>query len=593
MAFITQTALPNEMSPIDTDAQEQEEKQRAMQKFMARAEVSTVTRALRQRLAYASFKAAHNVPQMSLRDLEDQLAIQSQAHASPYSRTITAKRKAGGTAAPSSASYYSSPGTQGSGLRRTGSNLAPPGQRSNYYPTVNGTGSSSATIPNQGFASPSQGTAQSESLYTSLLAPPPAKHARTIHNPNDPPVAAPIRGVASPRALPRDKAAASRAVVNSPEGARARAKGRKTEKKSPGTPKTKRVSKGKKKASPNSAKRGAVDGDGDVDMKAAAALTSLLLHNHQRGSVSMSAAGSASSPRSSVDAASEAGSVTSMGQRAVRPPGDPVPSTSASAHAPTAHPPFRPRTPVSNTPSKGNAGATTPRAAPSDNEAADLMLFLATSPSPARPSGKARDMEALRVLGPSAAVRPKGRVLFPTATELGPAGATDTFGSATASQSIRGAKPLARGLPGENSFASISSIGGHMDAEAPPSTRSGPASGRSTPTPSQLLPPPTLPPTRKSSQSPDGRRSPGGQRRQAQNPYPTSSTVDFNFNEFINASPSPRSTKSSTVASNTPKANLSLRADVGRKLFEEEQIRLGSMNRGDGVNLGAGIDLST
>lgn len=123
---------------------------------------------------------------------------------------------------------------------------------------------------------------QSEAtLFTSILAPPPQKQARTILNAADPPRPAPVR--------PQPRAKRTRR------------------------------------------KR---DVDGDVEMKAAAALTSLLQHN--------------------------------------RPAASPKPE------------------------------------APTDNEAADLMLFLATSPSPARKAASS-DLAAYRALG-------KGRVLFPTET---------------------------------------------------------------------------------------------------------------------------------------------------------------------------------
>lgn len=96
--------------------------------------------------------------------------------------------------------------------------------------------------------------------------------------------------------------------------------------------------------------------------------------------------------------------------------------------------------------------------APDDNEAADLMLFLATSPSPARPSRRPLDLNN------------KGRILFPSSED----------------------------------------------------------------TPSDLR-------------------------------HPQQQDPDFNFNDFINASPSP--------SAHPHRRNASLRADVGRRLFEEEQSR--------------------
>jgi hypothetical protein len=54
----------------------------------------------------------------------------------------------------------------------------------NYYPSTNTTNTN---------RNPQQ------NLYTSILAPPPAKQARTIHNPRDPPIAAPTRPPVTPK----------------------------------------------------------------------------------------------------------------------------------------------------------------------------------------------------------------------------------------------------------------------------------------------------------------------------------------------------------------------------------------------------------
>ena len=74
-------------------------------------------------------------------------------------------------------------------------------------------------------------------------------------------------------------------------------------------------------------------------------------------------------------------------------------------------------------------------------------------------------------------------------------------------------------------------------------------------------------------------------------PVQNQGAVEFNFNDFIHGSPSPL--RGTTV----PKANLGLRADVGRKLFEEEQMRHALSvaqspgNPREEPNLRAGIDL--
>lgn len=72
-------------------------------------------------------------------------------------------------------------------------------------------------------------------------------------------------------------------------------------------------------------------------------------------------------------------------------------------------------------------------------------------------------------------------------------------------------------------------------------------------------------------------------------PLQSQASVEFNFNDFINASPSP-------VRPQGHRSNLGLRADVGRKLFEEEQLRhaMNAQNlakRQDSRGLAASIDL--
>jgi hypothetical protein len=80
--------------------------------------------------------------------------------------------------------------------------------------------------------------------------------------------------------------------------------------------------------------------------------------------------------------------------------------------------------------------------------------------------------------------------------------------------------------------------------------------------------------------------------------------LDFNFHEFINASPSPSRGPSQAHGGDAGhKSNLGLRADIGRKLFEEEQTRHihslqavaptmgGPGNRQEDYALSAGIDL--
>ena len=453
-------------------------------------------------------------------------------------------------------------------------------------------------------ASSQRGTSQAPNLYASILAPPPTKQARTIHNPSDPPLPAPSRPTQSPK---------SRVSKPSPrtETARSSTKSKQTTKnaKSTSSPDRKRrktasASKGKQKQHPDD-----MEVDGEMDLKAAATLTSLLRH-HQRPSIS----GSASSPRSSIDG-SDVGSAHSyhFAQSSTRTAATLSAAPSSSTLA--AEPSFRSQTPP---PPSGDSNRqhTTPRAAPNDNEAASLMLFLATSPSPARPANKdSKDLAAYRALGGgSGPLRSKGRVLFPsTATpDSAPSGHEDGSMAGTPYRSVA----LTRS--GDTSFtSSISSIGpelgglrsdGHSSqdlslAAAIPSG-SGSSSFLAAPAPSQLLPPAHLP-------LPSAPASPAGRKESNASPKPTlvgvaggggnPGTIDFNFHDFINASPSSPS-RGVHGHGGGGKSSLGLRADVGRKLFEEEQMRhshaiqaaaaaIGPGQRPEERTLGAGIDL--
>ena len=335
-----------------------------------------VVRGLRARLSYASYKAAHNIPHISLNDLEAKTRAMSVAPA----RLVGTKRKAAGAN-----TYYNNPATQGSPARRSGHVLSPAASassttaasRSHHYPT----GTSSRSNPPQ-------------SLYTALLGPPPLKQARTVHNSADPPVRAPLRSTAGSRVRSGHRGAESAHVVRSiAESTRAQSRSRKEE-----ASRVKgRSGKGKQKQSAEEA--------ADVERKAVATLTSLL---QSRPSIA-----SASSPRSSLSAGSE-GSFHSLSHyaqssaRTTTAPSSLLPSTESSFSIPTV---TRAATPTR----AHNEGIySTPRA--DDEEAANLMLYLHTSPSPARPTTTrdrdAKDLAAFRTLGGSGSLRAKGRVLF-------------------------------------------------------------------------------------------------------------------------------------------------------------------------------------
>ncbi|KAG5647334.1 hypothetical protein DXG03_000402 [Asterophora parasitica] len=590
MTYLAHTPVQAQQPPaVFADPAEKEHRQRAIQKFMARAEISTITRALRTNLSYASYKAAHNIHHVPLRDLEAQSQTQSQS--ASFSRTIAAKRKAAGNN-----NYYNNPATQGphavgagsssGSLRRGGSgSMLPPSTTSSprtYHPAVNG--SAYATTSNNDPGSSSRIGTSKQSLYTSILAPPPAKHARTIHNAGDPPVPASSRPLASPRAR-ATKPISSRSTA---EATRSHAKSRKLD--HPSSPRSSNTRKAKRSPADKGKQRHTdmgMDVDGDVDMKAAATLTSLLLHHRP------SVTGSATSPRSSIDS-SEAGSVYSyshFAQSSARtiseasPPG-PGPISAAPSTSTVTEASFRNTTPPPPPPAAGPENSSAPpRPAPTDNEAASLMLYLATSPSPVRPTNAnkdSRDLAAYRALGggPPGVLRDKGRVLFASgsSTEHGPA-VTDS------------PKPkshtLARG--GDTSFtSSISSIGTDVGGGSLIN-----ATG-TVPAPTQLLPPHSLP-----TQKPASGASSLAPKAVNESPRQVhaQASVEFNFSDFIHGSPSGPSPSRGPVLP-APKANLGLRADVGRKLFEEEQMRhalTGSQSPGkrreEPRPLGAGIDL--
>ncbi|KAJ7031303.1 hypothetical protein C8F04DRAFT_960544 [Mycena alexandri] len=557
---------PLQLPAPSPDLPDQDHRKRAVEKFKARAEISNVTRSLRARLSYASYKATHNVAGVPLRDLE----AQTQSQALIYSRTMAAKRKASAAPAaysnaPGNNNYYNNPATQGgasnspggSGMRRPGMGaMAPPqnaGPRT-YYP------------PNAAAGGSGDGVARhmpAQSLFTSILAPPPSQQARTILNVADPPVPPPTRPTASPRPRTSGKPS-SRSIA---EGTRAMAKTRRDDK--PERRKAKRpLDKGKQRQRTSSGRHADVDADGDVDMKAAATLTSLLL-NH-RPSI-----GSASSPRSSLDDDESGPYAQQFAQSSARhghghaPQNNSGASTSSGA---AALPEFRrasatppPTQPTSQASSQGGGaggrgqGQTTPRPAPTDNEAADLMLFLATSPSPVR-KGNNPDLAAYRALnggglGAGSSARPRGRVLFPTAA-----------GEASRSGSAGG---LARG--GDSFTSSVSSIGGEMRGSRTPTPAPPPPF-----VPTQLLPPPPLPTTMHMG------TMAGVPMASGHVPSPTPLPVAAP----ANASPKPQ--QQQMQQQQKPTAG-GLRADVGRKLFEEEQMR--HHGHAHGKELGAGIDL--
>ncbi|KAJ3484479.1 hypothetical protein NLI96_g5626 [Meripilus lineatus] len=157
------------------------ERERAVQKFLARAELSksspdtlvlttpvipiSLPAVFAARLSYATYKATHNLVHTTLHDLE--VKVQNSPTPTPCrpAQVHQLLPNNPATQGPSNAAHgISKP------LSRKGT-MAPPASVT-----------ASAT----------------QSLYTSILAPPPAKRARTIHNPQDPPLPAAVKPKSTP-----------------------------------------------------------------------------------------------------------------------------------------------------------------------------------------------------------------------------------------------------------------------------------------------------------------------------------------------------------------------------------------------------------
>ncbi|KIP03501.1 hypothetical protein PHLGIDRAFT_237431 [Phlebiopsis gigantea 11061_1 CR5-6] len=560
--FLQASALPPSTPSIASrngDDPSLEERKRAVQKFFANAQIAQLARGLRTRLTYATFKATHNLAHNTINDLEVQTQAQSARPRSPIARQ--------------SGHHYNNLASQGS--------------------NATGAGTSSRGLTRKGTMPPPPPVTASatQSLFSSLLQPPPSKRARTIHNPQDPPIPPPTKP--RPVTPPRKSAKTPRGPPSSQSKAKARkdVKGKKRE-----------TASGSRIVTPQSTLGSEDFVDNDDDMKAAATLTSLL---HSRPSMSVTA----SSPRSSMSAGSEGGSNHSYSHYAQSSTRTTAPVASTPSNGALLTPRFtRSTTPPSSsrhirTQSLPHVGSTTPKAPapitdnknstivtphpPSDTEAADLMLFLATSPSPVRPTNAkerdAKDMAAFRSLSGSSSL--KGRVLF-----SGPPQGSDDR-SATTGKTLR--------REAGSTASSVSSIGGdalggpsampssplnpHVRAARGDQATNDPTDPRSRR--QQALPAPTSPtrtrPLERSASVPVSSES-----RAAAASSPMGS---FNLHEYLNVSPSPAASGSSSKLS-------SLRANVGRKLFEEHHGLGGGAAGRENVaspagGLGAGIDL--
>lgn len=546
-----------------------------------------LTRGLRTRLSYASFKATNNLTHNTLHDLENDVQLQSRA------------------AASRSGNYYNNPATQSSAA--TGGR--PSGRKGPMGPPAPVTASAT------------------HSLFATLLAPPPAKRARTIHNPQDPPVPAPAK-VQAPS--PSRKASKpTRGAQSSPS----KAKGKRSTREKSGA-------KGKGKQEEIHELEGRT-ADMDIDIQAAATLTSLLLSSRP----SISAA--ASSPRSSISAGSDAGSSHSFPHFQQSSTRTVAPAASVRSEASINMSQQRSGTPASTADSTAHydhmpsgstheEGRSTPKTGrramyasdhsgtphpPTDAEAANSLLFLATSPSPARASvardRESKDAAGLRAL--SSGSNLKGRVLFPTHSGGGGDDASSTnsrllrredTGSFTSTVSTTSSQfSLGSMTHMYNKYVHNRQMSGSPMNTSPnsgPSASSQPAVPKeptvTPPTPtdpaaSQLLPAPPSPTRTERSYASPPPASPeahpeSAPRTRGTSKLPADSTPgngSFNFSDFINVSPSPAVGASSI-------SRLGSATDVGRRLFEEHHASPGASQGGDasvsGAGLAAGIDLS-
>lgn len=534
---------------------------------------------LRARLLYANFKVKSNTASHTLHELDSQLSAAGR-------HTPNGKRTTNYFNEPGSPSGHLGGQSSRSGARK--GSMAPP---------------------------PPVTASAAQSLFSSLLAPPPAKRARTIHNADDPPIPPPEKA-AEPTRTPLRPSKATR----TPD-AHAKSKSKRAAKEkasAPGSGKGKGRGKGKQRVTAEGSFEtvNSVE-DREIDMEAAATLTTLLL-NQQRPSVSATAG----SPRSSISAGSDPGSTHSFTQyaqsstRTAPGGGTPVPSSSqrsrfARATPSTATPPHSPalsqaspalshglarRSSVTQGSSLRHDGAGTPKTTPrdrvDDSAAADLLLHMATSPSPARPSS-VRDRDAhdaaayLMLRGGGSGL--KGRVLFPSGGEDGAGGRSlrmlsrEMSGSFGSVSSVATEPASPRTLPAR--IAASSQVPSRLSTVQDLSQLSGsghlgvPTSPTVTPpTPIDQASPHLLPPAapsvsqqhpNRSSSRPSASLSSMNQNK-AFLP-PRTPNASFNLSEYMNVSPSPAASMVSAS-----RASSGVSSQPGRRLFDGHHRANGS-----------------
>ncbi|CDO74676.1 hypothetical protein BN946_scf184828.g16 [Trametes cinnabarina] len=563
------TTVPNGIAVGPGD-----DRERVVQKLRSQAELNKLALNLRARLSYANFKVKNNSTNNTLLDLDSQLS--ATAKFSPNGKTSS---KSG------TANFFPHPGSpssnaaQGMRAARRGS-MAPP---------------------------PPVTASAAQSLFSSLLAPPPAKRARTIHNPGDPPVPAPEKGVEPVRSPLRP------AKVPRTPDSHAKSKSKKGAKDKAGAPSS---VKGKGKAKQRVTAQGSFEpqmeyGEGEIDVEAAKTLTNFLLAH--RPSVSATAG----SPRSSISADSDVGSTQSFphyAQSATRTMAGTsvhdspfgaleMRSTATPPHSPALS---QPSPALSHVMSHRHIaqgsnlrpeGTGTPKMTPrdrigsvEDTDAAGMLLLMATSPSPARPTSTrdrdVRDAAAFHALrGGGSGL--KGRVLFPSygGGEGGGGGHSRTlsremsgsFGSISSAMteplSPRSVAPGRRAM-GQPSAPTLSigqgdpGGGGGLDVPMMPTI--------TPPTPTEqdpARPVPTAPASPRSEGHSQFTLHTGGSMDSKPTFPPHTPNASFSLSDYVNVSPSP-----AAIMHSQPRPS-STQPPLGRRLFEGHSTPKGSPGR--------------
>jgi len=576
-----------------------------------------LTRGLRARLSYATYKATHNVAHLPIGDLESHVGDDTLA-----------------TWTPSRASCNDVSANQGSNVTNPSGGSARKGVMA--PPTTIPSSNSRSHQASPGKREPTSANA-AQSLYASILAPPPAKRARTIHNPEDPPVPAPARmtnGTSRNRKRSSNPdgsrgshsrtAAASQPFSSVAEHTRANTRTGKDSKR-------KSASKGSKASGQQhydtNASNVTSSHDVDVDMKemkAAATLTRL--YHHSRNSITSL---SALSPRSSMSAGSDVGSSHSHSQFAQSSARTTTAQTSFTSSQESQHsgsiarPATPPRSSDARLTSRTNSFPDGGSASATDQEAIKLLYYLHESPSPARPSTvRDRDSQDATALGSQSEnsdLKAQGRVLFPSASggssdiPLAYRMLTRDNSSSSVLSSATMEVPASRTLTREPTLVIDPPIGdvelpqhsqhpdpvicAAVDTDVPPVTTITPPTPIEPPQMTQLLPPPSSPQRTVQTSSSAQPVSPLSEHKTHHAAPATPGTYTFNLNDFINVSPSPAGPHRTTAPY---KQNLSgIRSGGGRKLFADEQAEqligveeTSRMGEHPNTALGAGIHLT-